>query len=287
MHYGMIFVAMIKSYRQMINVMKKMQILAIIFMVLLAICIENAVASETGESALGPGDALRIFVYGHPDMTTETKVSETGKITFPLVGEVIVDGLTPSEAERKIANLLESRDILRKPQVIVVTASLQSQMVSVLGNVRNQGRYPIEGKRSLTEILAMAGGIIPEGGELVTLIRSDGKKFVKEVIDVLEMVRAGDLSHDIDIRSDDLIYVERAHRFYIYGEVQRAGVYRLERNMTVMQALSVGGGLTLRGTERGLRIQRRDIEGNLKEITAKSGDLVQPEDVIYIKESLF
>ncbi len=271
----------------MIYVMKKMQILAIIFMVLCTAYIENAIANEIGENVLGPGDALKIFVYGHSDMTTETKVSETGKITFPLVGEVLVDGLTSSEVERRIANLLESRDILRKPQVIVVTASLQSQMVSVLGNVRNQGRYPIEGKRSLTEILAMAGGIIPEGGELVTLIRSDSKKFVKEVIDVLEMVRTGDLSRDVDIRSDDLIYVERAHRFYIYGEVQRAGVYRLERNMTVMQALSVGGGLTLRGTERGLRIQRRDLEGNIKEITAKSGDLVQPDDVIYIKESLF
>ena len=130
-------------------------------MVLWTVCIESAVAGEAGESVLGPGDTLRIFVYGHPDMTTETKVSEAGKITFPLVGEVTVDGLTPSETERKIANLLESRDILRKPQVIVVTASLQSQMVSVLGNVRNQGRYPIEGKRSLTEIRAMAGGIIP------------------------------------------------------------------------------------------------------------------------------
>ncbi|QOJ22929.1 MAG: polysaccharide export protein EpsE [Gammaproteobacteria bacterium] len=271
----------------MINVMKKTKVLAIMIILLGVACIENTIAGEARESALGPGDTLRIFVYGHPDMTTETKVSETGKITFPLLGEIAVNGLTPSEAERKIANLLETRDILRKPQVIVVAAALQSQMVSVLGNVRNQGRYPIEGKRSLTEIIAMAGGIIPEGGELVTLIRSDGNKFVKEVIDVLEMVRTGDLSRDIDIRSDDLIYIERAHRFYIYGEVQRAGVYRLERNMTVMQALSVGGGLTLRGTERGLRIQRRDTEGNLKEISAKSSDLVQPDDVIYIKESLF
>lgn len=274
----------IKDSRQMINVMKKARILAIIFMVLWAACIENVVA---GESVLGPGDTLRIFVYGHPDMTTETKVSEVGKITFPLVGEVLVDGLTPADAERKIANLLESRDILRKPQVMVVTTSMQSQMVSVLGNVRNQGRYPIEGRRSLTEILAMAGGIVPEGGELITLIRSDGKKFVKEVIDVLEMVRTGDLSRDVDVRSDDLIYVERAHRFYIYGEVQRAGAYRLERNMTVIQALSVGGGLTQRGTERGLRIQRRDTEGNLQILDAKSSDLVQPDDVIYIKESLF
>lgn len=160
-------------------------------------------------------------------------------------------------------------------------------MVSVLGSVRNQGRYPIEGKRSLTDILAMAGGILPEGGDLVTLIRSDGNKFAKEVIDVIEMVRSGDLTRNLNVRSDDLIYVERALRFYIYGEVQRPGTYRLERNMTVIQALSVGGGLTQRGTERGLRIQRRDVDGNLQMLTVKSSDFVEPDDVIYIKESLF
>lgn len=160
-------------------------------------------------------------------------------------------------------------------------------MVSILGYVRNQGRFPIEGKRSLTEILAMAGGIIPEGGDLITLIRYNGKNFSKEIIDVSEMVRSGDLSQDINVKSDDLVYVERAHRFYIYGEVQRAGAYRLERNMTVIQALSVAGGLTPRGTERGLRIQRRDSEGNLHILSVKSSDLVEPDDVIYIKESLF
>ena len=269
------------------NIMKKGQLLIMVLALLSTIGIANAAAGEKKESVLGPGDTLKIFVFGQPDMTTEVKVSEAGNITFPLLGEIFIDGLTPSEAERKIVNLLESKDILRKPQVNIITASLQSQMVSVLGYVRNQGRYPIEGKRSLTDILAMAGGIFPEGGELVTLIRSDGSKFVKEVIDVLEMVRSGDLTRNLIVRSDDLIYVERAPRFYIYGEAQRPGTYRLERNMTVVQALSVGGGLTQRGTERGLRIQRRDAEGNLQMLTVKSSDLVEPDDVLYIKESLF
>lgn len=257
------------------------------FIFLWIACINITVANDSRESVLGPGDLLKIFVYGHPDMTTEAKVSETGNITFPLLGEILVDGLTPSAAEKKIANLLESRDILRKPQINIFTATLQSQMVSILGYVRNQGRYPIDGKRSLTEILAMAGGIIPEGGDLITLIRSDGNQFSKEVIDVSEMVRSGDLSRDVHVRSDDLVYVERANRFYIYGEVQRAGTYRLERNMTVIQALSVAGGLNPRGTERGLRVQRRDSDGNLRILSVKSSDLVEPDDVIYIKESLF
>ncbi|WP_297325051.1 polysaccharide export protein EpsE [Nitrosomonas sp.] len=265
----------------------KLLLLILIFVLSWTVYVGSAVAGKLKESVIGPGDTLKIFVYGHPDLTTDTKVSETGNVTFPLLGEIFVGGLTPSAAERKIVNLLESRDILRKPQVNIFAASLQSQMVSVLGYVRNQGRYPIEGKRSLTDILAMAGGIMPDGGEVVTLIRSDGDKSTKEVIDVLEMIRSSDLTRNLIVRSDDLIYVERAPRFYIYGEVQRAGAYRLERNMTVMQALSVGGGLTQRGTERGLRIQRRDAEGNLQVLTVNSSDWVQPDDVIYIKESLF
>lgn len=272
---------------QMIYFMNKAKLLILISTLFTMIYVGHAMAGEVKEGVLSPGDALKIFIYGHPDMTTESKVSETGYITFPLLGEILVDGLTPSAAERKIAKLLESRDILRKPQVNIVTSSLQSQMVSVLGNVRNQGRYPIEGKRSLTDILAMAGGVLPDGGDLVTLIRSDGNKFIKEVIDVIEITRSGDLSRNLNVRSEDLIFVERAPKFYIYGEVQRAGAYRLERNMTVIQALSVGGGLTPRGTERGLRIQRHDAEGNLQILTVGSSDLVQPDDVIYIKESLF
>jgi len=265
--------------------MDKKKVVVLIILLLGIIGVANVATAK--ESVLSPGDTLKIFVYGHPDLTTDTKVGESGNITFPLLGEILVSGLSQSAVERKIANLLESRDIIRKPQVTILTASLQSQMISVLGYVRNQGRYPIEGKRSLTDVLAMAGGINLDGGEMVTLIRYDDNKSIKETIDVLEMVRSGDLAQNVIVRSDDLIYVERAPRFYIYGEVQRAGTYRLERNMTVIQALSVGGGLTLRGTERGLRIQRRDTEGNLQILNANSSDLVQPDDVIFIKESLF
>lgn len=269
------------------NVKQKIRFLVIIFAFLSTAFLSNAKASDYRGNILGPGDIVKIVVYGHPDMSTEVKVNENGNITFPLLGEVMVDGLTSVEAERKLEDLLRSRDILRKPQINILTASLQSQMVSVLGSVRNQGRYPIEGKRSLSEVLAMAGGILPEGGDTVIVIRSDGSKYTKEVIDFLEMIRTGELDRNLNVRSDDLIYVERSPRFYIYGEVQRAGTYKLERNMTVIQALSTGGGLTVRGTERGLRIQRRDADGNMQILTVKASDLVQPDDVIFIKESLF
>ncbi len=267
--------------------MNKAKLLILILTVVWMGCMGNAVAAETNRNVLGPGDVIKIFVYGHSDLTTEVKINEAGNITFPLLGEIFIDGLTPASAEKKIAKLLESKDIIRRPQVNILASSLQSQMVSVLGLVRNQGRYPVDGKRSVTDILAMAGGVIPEGGEVVTLIRAEGNSFSKEVIDIIDMIRSNDLSRNVTVRSDDLIYVDRAPRFYIYGEVQRAGVYRLERNMTVIQGLSVGGGLTQRGTERGLRIQRRDAQGNLQILSVNPSDLIQPDDVIYIRESLF
>lgn len=264
-----------------------MKLLLWLFTLLLVTWVNTVGAVDARYVLLGPGDVLTVSVYDNPDLTTDAMVSESGNITFPLLGEVSVDGLAPSAAEKKIADLLESGGFLRKPQVSILATSLQSQQVSVLGYVQQQGRYPIEGKRSLTDVLAMAGGVNPEGGDLVTLIRADGIESIKEVIDMFVMTRSSDMSQNMNIRGGDLIYVERAPRFYIYGEVQRPGVFRLERNMTVVQALSVGGGLTTRGTERGVRIQRRDAEGNLQILKVKPDELVQPDDVVYIRESLF
>ncbi len=264
-----------------------MRLTICLFLLILATGASFASSEDTSSSLLGPGDLLKVLVYGNPDLTTETKVNENGKITFPLLGEIAIGGLTPTAAEKKMANLLESGGFLRKPQVNILTTALHSQQISVLGFVRNQGRYAIDGQRSLTDVLAMVGGISPDGGDTVTLIRAQGNDFITKEINVLEMIRSGDMSLNQNIRGGDLIYVESAPRFYIYGEVQRPGFFRLEPNMTVVQALSVGGGLNQRGTERGVRIQRRDSEGVLQVIKVKPDDLVQPNDVVYIKESLF
>lgn len=236
---------------------------------------------------LGAGDVLRISVYGSPDLSLETRVSEAGEITFPLVGTVAVGGLAVSSAEKKIGGLLESGGFLRKAQVNIIVTTLQSQQVSVLGQVNRPGRYPLEGKRTLMDMLAMAGGLGTEGGDAVSLIRKRGGTTSKEVVDIVDMVRTGDFKRDLDLAGNDVVYVERAPRFYIYGEVQRPGAFRLERAMTVLQALSVGGGLTQRGTERGIRIKRRDADGKLQILDAKHDDLLQVDDVVYVKESLF
>lgn len=246
-----------------------------------------ALGSQASETPLGPGDVIKISVFGNPDLSLETKVSEIGAITFPFVGQVEVGGLTTFAAEKKIANLLETGGFIRNPQVNIAVTLLQSQQVSILGHVNRPGRYPIDGKRSLTDLLALAGGINGEGGDTITLIRKRNGKTTKETVDLVDMVRSGDMSQNIDLVAGDLIFVERAPRFYIYGEVQRPGFYRLERNMTVLQALAAGGGITPRGTERNVRVKRRDSSGQIQVIEVQHSDSINADDTVYVQESLF
>jgi polysaccharide export outer membrane protein len=237
------------------------------------------------ELPLGNADVLKISVYNNPDLTTEARVSQDGNISFPLIGQVAVAGLPAAAAEKKIAGLLESGGFVKKPQVNIIVTMMQSQQVSVLGQVNRPGRFAIDASRNVLDILALAGGVSGDGGDLVSLLRKRDGVTTKEIIDIVEIVRSG--AAQPDVAGGDVIYVERAPRFYIYGEVQRPGLFRLERNMTVLQALAAGGGLTARGTERGLRVKRRDADGKLQIIDAQHDDLLRPDDVVYVKESLF
>lgn len=243
--------------------------------------------AAAGDMPLGRGDIVKVTVFANPDLSLETKVGESGNISYPLLGEVPVAGLATVEAERRIAKALENGGFVKKPQVNVLVTSFQSQQVSVLGLVNRPGRYPMDGRRTLIDVLALAGGVSVEGGDTAVLIRTRDGKTTKESIDLPMMMRSADLSQNLDLVGGDVIYIERAPKFYIYGEVQRPGVYRLERNMTVIQALSAGGGLNVRGTERGVRVKRLGTNGEMEEVRVKHGDMLRPDDVVYVQESLF
>ncbi|MBP0596905.1 polysaccharide export protein EpsE [Herbaspirillum sp. LeCh32-8] len=236
---------------------------------------------------LGPGDVIRVNVYGSQDLTLETRVSEAGSISYPLIGEVQVGGMSTSQAERKIADLLKKGGYLVNPQVNILVTTPQSQMVSVLGQVYKPGRYPLDGKRNIADAIALAGGVNPDGGDTITIVRTVNGQISRTLVDIYAITHNGDTSELPTISPNDVIYVERSLRFYIYGEVQRPGMYKLERGTTVLQALSVGGGLTPRGTERGLLVKRRDAEGALQEVPVKKEDMLQADDIVYVKESWF
>jgi len=234
---------------------------------------------------LGEGDTVRITVFQNPDLTTETRISERGTITFPMVGEVDIGGLTPAAAETRIAQQLERGKFVLKPQVNLNVTRVRSRQVTVLGQVQKPGRYPLEDPTtSVADVLALAGGITQTGDENVTVVRRDGKT---RHVALKDVVRTGDIAQNLQVENGDTIYVSTAPVFYIYGEVQRAGAYKLEPNMAVMQAIAVGGGITPRGTERGLKIRRREPDGSIRTIDATLADRLTADDVVYVRESLF
>ena len=239
------------------------------------------------ETLLGPGDVVKLSVYGSPDLSIETRVSDSGNITFPLLGQVGVGGLSVAAAEKKIGDLLEKGGYLKKAQVNMLVTTLASQQVSVLGYVNRPGRYAVEGRRKVLDLLAMAGGIHGDGGDIISLVRTRDGNTTRETIDVIDMVRKGELNKDYEVAGGDIIYVERAPRAYVTGEVQRPGPFRLERGMTVQQAVSAGGGLSMRGSNNGMKVTRKDASGNPVTIDVKASDPVQVDDVIVVRESWF
>ena len=236
---------------------------------------------------LGTGDIVRITVFQQPDMTTEARVSDAGTITFPLVGVVSVRGLTLAQAETLIADGLRRGNFMNDPQINVYLLQARSRQVAVLGQVVRPGKYPMEESTvRLTDVLSLAGG--SNGSDTVTLVRNNGAgQPVKMEIDVPQMFLEKDMSKNIEMLNGDIVYVQRAPMFYIYGEVARPGAYRLERKMTVLQALALAGGLTPRGTERDVRIHRRNAADVVERITVEMTDPVRQDDVVYIRQSLF
>lgn len=241
-----------------------------------------------GDYTLASGDVIRINVYDHPDLTSETRIGANGEINFPLIGATKIGGLGLRQAETKIADSLKKGGFVREPLVNINVIQYRGQQVNVLGFVNRPGRFPLEKASTVSDLLAIASGIAVTGADQIVHIRrgADGKTTRTE-IDALELLDKGEAKTDFELRDGDIIYVPREPRFYIYGEVQRPGAFRLERNMSVVQALSLGGGLTPRGTQKGIRILRRDDSGKMQEIETSLSAPVQKDDVIYVKESLF
>jgi polysaccharide export outer membrane protein len=237
--------------------------------------------------SIGPGDMVRATVFRNPDLTTEARVTDQGTIFFPLIGEVQVAGLTPREAARRIADGLSGGKFVVNPEVQLSIATVNSRQVSVLGNVVKPGRYPIDSvNRRVTDFVAAAGGTAAGGSDTVTVVQVRDGQTRKTDVNLEQMFRNGSLDTNMELAPGDTIFVHRAPMVYVYGEVNRAGAYRLEPHMTVMQAIALGGGITVRGTERGVRIHRRE-GGDVRKIDARLTDEVRVDDVIYVKESIF
>lgn len=237
---------------------------------------------------LGAGDSVTIDVYGQRDMSGTVYVSDDGTIPVALAGPVQVAGLSPAQAAARIEKALRDGKFLVDPHVTVTVTESRSQRVSVFGQVGKPGRYAIESNTSIFDLIAEAGGVTEKGGDTVYLLRqsADGKVgrypiSLKGVADGAETLPGGTL------KGGDSIYVPHAPQFYIYGEVTKPGQYTVENGMTVIQAIASAGGITPRGSEHRVVVKRRGADGKYTTERARLGDLVRPDDVIRVKESIF
>lgn len=237
---------------------------------------------------LGSGDVIRVVVFQNPDLSLETRVSESGVISFPLLGAIKIGGMAASQAEKVIADGLRNGNFVKQPQVSLLVTQVRGNQVSVLGQVNRPGRFPIEvSDMRLSDALAVAGGIASTGAEVVTVVGTRNGQPMRTEVELPKVFSSSGRPDDIQVQNGDVIWVDRSPIVYIYGEVQRPGAMRLERGMTVMQALATGGGLTLRGTEKGMRVHRKGPDGKVQVTQPAMDDPLRDGDVVYVRESLF
>lgn len=247
-----------------------------------------AVATPAAEYRLSLGDTIRITVFQSPDLSVETRITESGSISYPLLGSVSLVGMTVSQAEKRIADGLRDGNFLKAPQVSIIVVQVRGNQVSVLGQVGKPGRYPLEsGDVRLSDILATAGGIGPTGSDTVVVVGTRSGKPYRHEVDMPAIFGVNRSVRDIQLQNGDVIWVERAPMIFVYGEVQRPGPIRLERGMTLMQVLATGGGLTARGTAKGIQVHRKDADGKTTVLTPALTDVLKADDVVYVRESLF
>ena len=245
-------------------------------------------ASAAGDYKLGPGDTIGVLVFQNPDLSLDARVSESGLISYPLVGSLNVGGLTLIEAQMALAQALRGGGYVREPQVSIVLRQIRGNQVSVLGQVSRPGRFALEAFNTrVSDMLAAAGGITAAGDDILVVTGHRAGQPFRKAIDVPSLFGPQPSSDDIVLAPGDTLYVGKAPQFYIYGQAQKPGPHRLERGMTVRQALAAGGGPTVRGSQNRLRVHRKTAQGRLIEGVPEMSDLVLPDDVIHVGESLF
>ncbi len=235
---------------------------------------------------LGAGDMVALEVYGRPELSISTYVSDNGTIAVPLAGPVSVGGMSPADAASRVADAFRSGGYLLQPQVTLTLKQFRSQQISILGEVHTPGRYALESRSTIFDLLAQAGGVSTDAGDTIYLLRTDGRGQSQRMpVSLRDFGKR--LGAELTLQGGDTIYVPKAPQFYIYGEVHAPNRYRLDAGMTVMQAIALGGGITERGSDRRVEIRRRNDDGSYTSIDARATDEVEADDVIRIKERIF
>jgi polysaccharide export outer membrane protein len=245
---------------------------------------------------IGPEDLLTITVFDEADLTNKYRVDSEGMVTFPLVGRILASGLTIREFQDRLVERLSS-GYIKNPQVRVEMDQYKSQSVFVIGEVRTPGKIVMSGTMSLIEALALAGSpTTAASSELIVIhpkkvkpgevtLPDEATDAVRTLVNIKDL-QVGKAGQGIVLQDGDTVFVPKAQTFYITGQVRSPGSYVLEPGMTILQAISLAGGLTERGSDRGMKIERI-VGGKRQEVDVTLTDTVQPNDTIVIRQRFF
>ena len=236
--------------------------------------------------------------YDQADLSGKFTVEADGSFTYPLIGRVRAGGMTLRQVEGQVKKQLKDEGFFNNPQITVAVDQYRSQKVFVVGEVRSPGSYPLSGDMNLVEALARAGSTLPNAsGEVVIVHPASGhgsgpvlpsQESADNVVRIdIRDLQNGSLSQNAALRDGDTIFVPRAESVYVFGQVKNPGAYPLQqKSTTVMQALSLAGGVSDRGSTGRIKIARL-VNGEKREIKVKLGDIVQPGDTIIVEERFF
>ena len=256
------------------------------------------VAPVVTDYVVGPQDVLTITSYDQNDLSGRFSVEADGTFTYPLIGRVKAGGLTLRQVEAQVKKQLKDGGFFNNPQITVAVDQYKSQKIFINGEVRVPGTYPLSGNMNLVEALARAGSTLPSASGEAVIVHPSNQNVTGPVLPNQEnaesIVRVnlrdlenGVFSQNALLRDGDTIFIPRAESVYVFGQVKNPGAYPLQqKNTTVLQALSLAGGVTDRGSTARIDIVRI-VNGEKKEMRVKLGDPVKPGDTIIVHERFF
>lgn len=294
------------------NLLKTFTILAAV----LALAIPCQCLSQEKTYRIGPRDMLTLSIYagGEEQQKIDLTVSAQGMINIPFIGAVKADGLTVPELEAFILKPLE-RDYFVDPEVVIQIKEYHSLQYYISGAVKSPGLYETTIEATLMELIAKAGGVLPERGNIAYILRSStddiGKvENVEKLMEKKEPIKVdlkglldmGDLRHNPVLQSGDVVYIplEKAlnlaeSKIYVEGEVKKPGVYDYQPGLTALNACILAGGFDQYAAPKRARIIRKTVDGqesiDINLDSVKQGLIpdieLQPGDRIHIPESWF
>lgn len=275
----------------------------ITIIVAIALFLSAACHVSCDEYRIDAEDVLSITVYDQPDLESKVRVTAQGEITFPLVGAVKVKGLTVSEVESRLAQLLEA-DYLVNPKVSVFIEKYHVKKVSVLGAVEKPGVYELSSEKPSTvlEAIAMAGGLSKNASLAdARIMRVEGGKEETIPVDLTAITKYSEKQRDIALRAGDVVFVpEGYYQIFVLGAVEKPGSYELskEKPTTALEAIAMAGGFSKVAAQNDTKVIRKDANGSEETIRVRAADItqkgekdkdipLQPKDVVFVPESFF